>query len=67
MIRKITTLIISGLIGLAVGAVVYLTKKYLPHIWKNIGRSPIYAYLLLGFVAGCLLAYFWLKDKENKK
>lgn len=67
MIRKIITYIICGLIGSSIGGIVYLSKKYMPHIWKNIEKSPVYAYLLLGFLGGCLLSYFWLKDKENKK
>lgn len=65
--RRIFPLIISGAVGSLIGAAVYSTTIYLPGIWKNKVMGPVYAFLFLGFVAGCGLAYFWLKDKEDKR
>ncbi|KPK39761.1 MAG: hypothetical protein AMJ78_07980 [Omnitrophica WOR_2 bacterium SM23_29] len=67
MIRKIAISIISGLVGSLVGLVIYSTKIHLPHLWKNKEMGSIYAFLFLGFAAGCLLSYIWLNDRENKK
>lgn len=67
MIRKIIISIISGLVGSLVGLVVYSTRIHLPRLWKNEKMGSIYAFLFLGFVAGCLLCYLWLNDRENKK
>ncbi len=53
--------------GSLIGAAVYLTRLYLPNIWKNKEMGPIYSFLFLGFVAGCVLSYIWLNDREDEK
>ncbi len=67
MRRKIMLSIISGLIGSLIGTATYLTTVYLPGMWKNKERSTIFAYIFLGFVAGCILSYLWQSDREDKK
>lgn len=59
--------IINGLIGSLIGTAAYLTTVYLPGMWKNKEESPISSFVFLGFVAGCILSYLWLSDRENKK
>jgi len=68
--KKISIMIIMGLLGGILGAIVDATKNLIPGIiWKNPNKGSIYAFVLIGVVAASVLAYIWLNDtdKTDKK
>ncbi len=67
MMRKMLISIGTGLIGAAIAIGVYINKEHIPGIWKNKNNGSIYAFVVLGLVAGVLLAYIFQNDKEIRK
>lgn len=65
--KKIIILVAVGLTGSAMGMVVYLIKPFTSHILKNLENVSVYTFIFFGFVAGFLLAFIWIREKENGK
>lgn len=68
MKKEILLSIIGGSIGATAGAVIHMTKGYIPGIeWKNTDKGTIFAFMLMGFIAAAVLTYIAVTDKEVRK
>lgn len=68
MRRKISILIMTGLFGGVIGAVIDATKDLIPGIvWKNTDKGSIFAFMFIGAAAAVVLTYIWLNDTDRKK